>query len=464
MPELARTPKLPGDSVENSRRESARLRLRLLNGDWFDDLLAHLAQHFDPVRERVIGRPDYSTNLFESVINQLSVLYDRPPVLRHEDEVGAARASDLLTSAGWWALGTQLQRFTLGCREAFVRPALVRDGTALLLRVVTPDCVSAEADPQEPDLPIRFTEARVRTVGGEDVWCHDRLDISDPDAPTYVVIREHDGADVTAEVLGTTGWPAELRDSSGAPVMPYATYHAKRTGQLWNWRTGSEVADGTLTVAVLWTWWLHNFRDASWAQRWTLDASVRGSSLVGAGKSQAATVTTDPSSVMQFSSDGDRAAIGQWNPSIDPLTLGTALAEFEGRLLVHFGLSPGDVQRTEGSAQSGYSITLQRTAVREQQRRYAPQFERGDQHLLRVVSALTRGTPQAIPEDGWSISYPGPPKSWNEIEADLAKNERLVAAGLASKVDAYMDHHPGVTREQALVELKRIADENRALG
>ncbi len=454
-------PPLPGSTEDSKRREHTRKRLRMLRGEWFGDLQRHTAQHFDPVRERIVGKPDISTNVFRSVVDQLAVLYDRPPVLHHEDNPAAAEtAAMLLADAGWWSLASRLQRFVLGLRECFVRPTLTPRG--LLIRLVTPDCVHAEASPEEPDLPVKLTEARLRNVEGEDGWYWDQFDLSDPADPVYRVVRARDDEDVTALVLGrdVSGASYPFRLSDGSPVLPYATYHAVRSGELWNWMDGIEAVEGTLTIAVLWSWWIHAVRDTAWAQRWSLDAQLRGAAASGSGLATASAVTTDPSSVMQFRSDGDRASLGQWNPPVDPLTLGTAIAEFEQRLLVHFGLSPADVQRSE-QAQSGYALSLRRDAVRQAQRRYVAQFQRGDLQLLRIVSALTQG---GIPEDGWSLTYPGQPESVEEIHASLERHQMLIEAGLESKVDAYMDLHPGVSREQATEALKRIAEETRALG
>lgn len=465
---MTEIPPLPSATPDaGPRRQEARRRIRLLDGSWFLDLQQHMSEHFDPVRERIVGRPDISTNLFASITEQLAVLYDRKPILGHEDKDAVAFVDGLLTEAGWWSLGTRLQQYTIGLRECFQRPTWTSKG--LLLRTVTPDAVDAEGSPECPDEPWLLTEARVRSIEGKPQWYWDRFDIRDPERPIYQILRAKDGEDVSPLVLGDAAGTYPFRGESGEPLIPYATYHAQRTNDLWSWRRLAEAVDGTLTVAVLWSWWVHLVRDTSWAQRWTINAALRGASTKGSGASTSASVTTDPSSVMQFMSDSDfPAAIGQWSPPTDPLTVGTALAEYESRMLMHFGLTPADVQRSE-SASSGYSISLRRDAVRAMQRRFIPQFERGDKQLLRIISCLGRMQPDGsptvkIPEDGWSITYPGQPESAEEMEARLAKWERLTAAGLASRVDAYMAHYPNVDRDQALDALRRIADENRALS
>lgn len=459
-----RHPPLPGGSDDQERRRAAELRLRMLRGEWLDDLVDHMRQHFSRSRQDQVGKPDLSTNMWDAIIRQLSVLYDRPAVIRHEDEEGAERATALLAEAGWPSLSQNLQRVTLGCREAFVRPTLASDGETLLLRIVTPDHVYAEGSADSPDLPVYYVEARLRDIGDGPEWCWDVIDVRSPADPDYLVLRAKDEDDITERVRGVTGWPDQWRDEDGSPLMPVATYHAQRTGNLWDWRAWAEAVDGSLTISTLWSWWVHNVRDAAWAQKWTVDAQLRGTSSTGTGMAQRSTIDTDPSSVMQFRSDGDRAAIGQWNPPIDPLTLGTALSEYEQRLLVHFDLRPGDAQRVGGGPSSGYAISLRREPVRAAQRRYAPTFRRGDEQLLRIVSALYRGTPRAIPGDGYAISYPGPPKSWEETQAEVERLAALGAVGLASKVDAYLELHPGTSREAAVEALLQIEQEARQFG
>lgn len=459
---LSRIPPLPGDTDDAGRREHVRLRLRLLTGEWQDDLQRHMSQNFDPIRERVVGRPDISTNLLESVTSQLSALYDEQPVLAHEDEDAAALMSSLLADAGWASIGSTYQQVTLGVRECHLRPTLGPKG--VVLRIVTPDVVDAEASPDDPDMPILLTEARVRDLGAGQEWYWDRFDLRDLERPTYRVIRARDGVDLTAEILGSLDYPAAFRLGDGTPILPYATYHARRTGRLYNWRTGIETVEGTLTAAVLWSWWLHSVRDSAWAQRWTMDAALRGGSVTGRGAGAAATVSTDPSSVMQFRSDGERASIGQWNPPVDPLTLGTAVAEFEQRLLVHYDLSPADVQARTSTPTSGLSISLRREAVRRVQGKVQPEFRRGDLQMLRIIAAATHDAPAPLPAEGWSIDYPGQPRSAEEIASTLGRHTMLIEAGLESRVDAYLDLHPGISREQAVEQLHRIADENRTLS
>jgi hypothetical protein len=84
-----------------------------MRGRWLQDLELHMGQHFDPVRERIVGKPDVGTNAMRSIIRQLSVLYDRGVVARHDSEQAEAMAAMVMADAGWAAIGTQVQRMTL---------------------------------------------------------------------------------------------------------------------------------------------------------------------------------------------------------------------------------------------------------------------------------------------------------------------------------------------------------------
>lgn len=453
-------PPLPGPTSEAARLAHTRKRLRLLTGRWFDDLRAHISEHFDEVREKVIGKPDLSTNVLKSVTHQLAVLYDRGAVLGHEDQAGRELASRLLADAGWGSIGTRLQRMVLGLRESFIRPTMTGEG--LLLRIVTPDMVYAEADPEQPDCPVRIWEARVRHLPGEKDprWFWDHADVSG--VPRFAVVDPKTGADVSAmfEVVSGSGDEYPYRTPSGVAVLPYATYHAERTNDLFSWCDDVEAVEGTLTIAVLWSWWIHTVRDSAWAQRYGVDVDLRGGAVSGDGRKAATFVSSDPSSVMLFRANGDKPVLGQWAPPVDPQTLGSAIHRFERRLLVHFGLSPGDIQSESiNPRESGIALAIKREAVRQAQDRYEPQFRRGDKELLRIIAAMVPG----VPEDGWSITYPGPRRTIDEIRQIVERSQLSIEAGLSSPVDAYMELHPDVTREQAADALRQIATENLTL-
>ena len=123
---------------------------------------------------------------------------------------------------------------------------------------------------------------------------------------------------------------------------------------------------------------------------------------------------------------------------------------YESRIEAAFG-HVAAVSRKSGDPRSGYALAVSREEQRDAARRLEPQFRRGDLELLRIVAALVNArTPDdPLPESGWSISYQSLPPSQSEIDGILTR----VDGGLMSRVDAYIELHPGMTPEQAAREL-----------
>jgi hypothetical protein len=397
-----------------------------------------------------------------------------PPEGATDEDIAAAVQAT--KDARWWSMATRNQRNVLGMSECFVRPSWKRSG-GMMYRIVTPDTVSASSSPDEPDLPDYVVEARARVVEKERVWTWDIVDLRDPLNPRFEIqLAEefhgaHQGAALTEMFIPgglPSGYPDQWIDSDNVPVNPYVLYHKATTGMLFDPFENLEIVDGTLTIASLWSFWLHCVRDASWPQRWAMNVIVGGmevdtnNGVQGLSKQ----VTTDPASLtMLYEGPGQLApSVGQWSPGSDPSTLGDAIAKFEARLGVHFNIGADDFHRS-GSAESGYAISMKRAAVREAQKSFVPEFARADAELMRVTSViLNNETSAGVPESGYSLTYPGLPTSPQETKETLEEHDMKLGRGLESPVDAYMDLNPGLTRDQAMADLVRVTEENRQLA
>ena len=185
---LSDHPPLPGGAPEQEQRKHTRLRRRIMEGMWRGDLIDHLSQHFDQVRRHLVGKPDISTNLLRSVVQQLSALYDQEPQVRHEvGEDAIAVFLDAVRGAGLWQLSMVNQQNVLSLRDALIRPSWSPEA-GLMFRLVTPDMVYMEAPPDDPDLPWYVVEARQRMYRGKLRWTWDVADVRDPSNPTFQVL------------------------------------------------------------------------------------------------------------------------------------------------------------------------------------------------------------------------------------------------------------------------------------
>jgi hypothetical protein len=437
----------PFEADDYPRVEHSRLRRRMMYGQWEEDLRAYTRAEIGSERADVHKVVDLSANTLRSACQSVAVLYDRPPIVGHEDGEAATRMSAVLDEAGWAPLMARVQRDCLAMREIFVRVDPIGPD-AVVLRPVWSDMVSARPDSLRRDLPIELAESVLYDLGDRVSWCYD---VSDARTGTRVVYSWESGGrrEVTAEAGVSPLW----QDSSGAWVLPYATYHAARTGYLWDWSEGAEAVSGTLAIGVLWSMWRHLVRSASWPQRYAAGLTVAAAETED-GRTE---VVTDPATVLLLrasSEEGGQAMIGQWQAGGDPEALARAIGLYERRVSAALGLSPADATRTSGDPRSGYALEVSRESQRDAARRLEPQFRRGDLSLIRIVATALNaaGASPPFPESGWTISYQSLPPSQSEVDSITARRD----AGLMSREEAYIELHPGMSVAQARAALALI--------
>lgn len=472
-------PPMPSDPLTASRWDQTRLRRRMLEGDWQDDLKDRYLLALGQVRARAHGELDYSANPFRVICQELSVLYDRSPHVRHEDRTTQTEAflgrNGPISRAQLWPLMARTQPFIIGCREYFLRVTAYEDGS-LTYRPVAPDMVMAAPDHERPDQPVYIEEIRLRKVEGHGmVWTLDCLSIEDPTYPYYrVFVTEggtKKGADITEQVLGGRfegeSYPYYRE---GAPVLPYVLYHAQKNGdRLFDPYAGREIVEGSLNLAVGYSFFWHCLRDASWPQRWVANGRPAGLAATDTDAGRRLEITTDPATLLILESSGDglesspmQVTAGQFSSPMDLEKLERSLSSYGQRLAQDAGLPASDIQRLGGNARSGYAIALTSEGRREAQRKYAPLQAASDQELIGLSAALLNGaTGSTLPESGYVVSYAAIPLSPDELRERRAHIVQLIQAGLMDRVQGYMELHPGLTEQEAAAELARI-DRDRA--
>jgi len=479
-------PAAPDISTQERWDYTSRVR-DMLSGRWTQHLEREMAQHIGQDRRAAWGVPDLSSNVLKSVVTQLSVLYDREPsVYVDQDPVGDSLQGllgrdGLVTRAGLWPLMSRVQKLVVGCREYFVRVDISDQG--LTYRPVAPDMVVAEASPELPDVPtyIRELQLRRHPETREPVWIWEILDIrkpmdgGHPMGPRWsyhLAGRAGEiGDDLTGLFTGQADQSGELypyRRADGSAFIPGVLYHAEKTGQLWDPYNSRELTLGSLQIAVLYTMWLHVARDCSWPQRYMTGVTIAGLDYEDTGSHRRrAAISMDPASILMLSVDPDASGqpmVGQFQPAADIGDLLTAISQYEARVAAFSGISPAEISRANGDPRSGYALSISREGQREAQRRFEPQFRRGDQQLLEVSAALAnRHLGTSYPETGYRVQYQSIPLSPNELEA---QREDLIAkmdAGLLSPVDAYMALNPGIDRPEAIFRLQEVRAETLAM-
>ena len=445
---------------------------------------AAIQARFSEARVVQMGQPTISRNLLKTVVQQTAVLYDRAPLVSNADEADDEFAEHLLR-AGVWAQAQRHQLWTTGIRQGIRRVDWSGSPpSALRVRNVQTSHVYAEFPPDDPRQPWLVVEAvpRVRTLDNgkpAPCWTWEVIDLTDPADPQYRIMKARDGShdkavDLTAEFLGgasNDAWSGDgfpFRHADGSAFMPYVWYHAQDTGHSWDAWDMCEVVSGAMDVAALWTFWMHGVKDASWPQRYVVNAILRGLSQSDSNFGKHRSVEADPGSILQFMQDDALGAVtvGQWNAGVDPERLEVAVASFERALMASFGLGAADLQRDSGSAESGYAIALRKSSQRELQRRQAPQYGRSDRLLLSRLAALWNrfGLGVAVPEDGWDVSYPALPLGPDERKGIEDKVKALTEIGIAPSRVWVLEQIEQIDRAQALSLLQRWREDEDAVA
>ncbi len=438
--ELA-VPPIPRDQIEAARVEHTRFRRRMLYGRWASDLQTRMTRNLGAVRSEAIGEPDMSANPFEAVCAAASALYDRIPRIHQPDAASQEAMVSWTNAAMLYPLMARVQRDVLGMREEFLRVSvhLVNGAPRVTYSPAYADMVCPRPDPRDPSRPIAIEEfvLRENPQSGQPLWTLDCWSIDG--VPTHRV-TDVDGVDLSEHYGLPTGglrgddYPAIRRD--GVAILPYATYHAAITGCLLDPWYRQELVQGSLNVAVLWTFLVHCVRAASWPQRWISGGFVSGAGVEG----NIRRVVADPATILEILQDPGfegQVSAGQWGSASDPKAVAEAVGLYEQRFTGYVELG-SELWRRNADPRSGIALTLDRTGRIEAQRRYSPVFAPVDAEVLSITAVLVNRA-LAVPlvaEDGWVVEHVALPAPMDQRKADREEWLTMLSQGLVTKAEA----------------------------
>jgi hypothetical protein len=438
------SPMVPPTPEDRRQWGHTALRHRMLYGLWTEDLFSRIERSMGCKRADILGDPDLSANLFSSSMASIAALYDVAPKVTGDT---AEELSLALDGAALWAQMQRNQRDTLGMREMLVR---------VDTHVADPKRPDPEATITYDPVPLHHATVRPLTKHPERpgvvwhakqridqtkklVWTWDHWDITGEGVhQVWDAQRKKDISDQHGlPAGGARGDAYPDRNTDGSPFLRYVMYHAARTGKLLDSFQGLELVEGSLNVGVLWTFFTHTVRHASWPQRYVVGlepaASTTGT-LETVRKALAAGPTFVLELIRRAGFDG-QPIIGQWAPSSDPQTLALAIGQYERRLAAFAGMNPADIQRTSGDPRSGYALAINREGRRDAQRRFGPVFKPSDVLLLSTSAKMlnrARGN-TALSTSGYGVEYQALPPTAEERKEETTRVTGLVNASLISR-------------------------------
>jgi len=470
---------LAHSTEEQARWDHTGLRRRMILGLWEEDLEDELARHLPADRREAWGPADLSSNPFEQITRQLSVLYhENPSVTNLNGNIEELVSREgLVTKAGLWQLQQRTQQMVLGLRESIIRidvnphvEGASVQAPGIQYRIVTPDMVYCENHPDQPDIPVYYQEYRLRkNPQGNLVWIADIIDIRDMNNPIFGMYEINQdgtlGADVSEIYMGHPTHMGEnypYRDSTGKPFLPITLYHAEKTGFLWDTYNASQMVYGSLTCGVLYSMWVHLVRDACWSQKYVAGLSIAGLNQLDQNEiARRSSIATDPSSILVFTQDPDaqgQPLVGSFSIPTDPHQLLESISKYEMRVGLAAGLSPADISRSSnGDPRSGYALAVSRSGQREAQKKFAPVFRMGDEELLAKTAMLSnRFLGTNLPEDGYRVSYHSMPLTPEEMKAQREDIIQKMGAGLISPVQAVLMMYDDMDEREAREYLRQV--------
>lgn len=447
-----------GDDTRKAEAEEQRLRRRMLEGQWDEDLRQAMRVWLGKLRTTAIGKLSRSMNLFKSSTTQLAVSYELAPVIDGDaDSIDEFR--EVLTRMKWVGLMRRHNARVVGLRESLIKVQYAESTNRLTMRLVPPDLVNVKTDDDDVDHLLEVREARQRTPEGGDPDVY--WDVHDC-TTGETIIEDSEGKDVTS-TFAPDGI-ATLIDADDKPIKVWHLYHAEPSDQVWNAYDWCEIVDGAFDVATMWNGLRASLRDASHAQRVMTDLEVPSAEVTENGVS-VAPAGVDSVLVLRTSPGKASGSIGQWEPPVNPKDIAESILTFQKTFLATVNLFPGDLQ--EKRSESGVAIQIKRSAQRRFAQSMEPQLREADEELFiaiaKVHNAYVRDAVK-VAEEGYSITYKYADDPVGDRIAEVEYNALLVDKGWLSQAQAYRAVHPGITSdEDALTLLIRAQMQQNAL-
>lgn len=329
--------------VKRGPREEMALRVRMLDGKHLQDVYQKLLDELGD-RAKTMGPLDISRNALRSWVLRVGTAYRTSPLVEGLSPEFASLIGDMTartlqerySAAGGRPMPTrmdvvseQVLHYRLACNWCGTLIGWADRSQRPFAQVITPDDLEVDYRSEDPLSPTVIRHFRTRWVGKQQRAVTDTYDLTDLDAPSFRVMVGED--DITEEALGVTyegdrywwryadGRPFHRIVISGDPRMAYR---------------GLELVEGTLRLAVGYSYWWAGMRDAGHPRTHAIGLTTYGGSDSDS-ETGATGIAAGPEHVISWQhSDRERpGSIVQLGPGFDPEVVGKALRTYEVTLL-----------------------------------------------------------------------------------------------------------------------------------
>lgn len=396
------------------------------------------------------GPPDTALNALAMIGHALSTPghYGRAPILT------GAPSSVVDMMAPLWCKEQHVEYLTY-CLGSMAVLVDVDGSGGVAFHAVPPHHLWATASEGDPSTPVIMRRLVIR----DGKYCWDVWDVSDPADPKFYTCK----AERNGEMGDTLRMDADYawRDADGLGVMPWAIHRTWDTGDLWCWQRGRSVARGTVQGMVYWSAAGRAAINSTGKVAVVINAVPIGIETVDHGSGAVSmTVDVDPGDILFLTSEpGNQPVVSEIGEVETLPALAAFAAQYTAVVQTATGITPTDAVRASANPMSGSAIYLSNDQKREEQRRTNVLRRAADSHILAVACRLVGADPAGI-----GIVYYEIGRSPDEERQQREADEWERAQGLISQVDLMMRRRPGLTREEAVAELRRVRAEEAEIN
>ena len=457
---------------ERARVESGALRYAMLVGSAKEAIYERMKAIVGPTMAERWGEPATHTNPIPAVARALS----RPGHYGEAPTIVGDQADPIrVAMAPFWPMLQygEFVAFGIGSAWRYVEaipedvhpdPADPERAGGCSVRIVPHHELWCTPSPRDASAPMIVRWLRLRRVGDEERAAWDIWDLSDPMSPAYLVRLAEAGGKLGAAIPGLdmVGDAYPWRTPSGAPFMPWSCQRRDESGDLHNWHLGRDEPSAAVATIITETM----------VRAVARQSTGRIAIVAGLQLSQVATRAMGDGSIVQVidaqpgdilmgtrEPGGDSPFVAEVGGSEHLEALSAEAIRQASRTSAMMGVMPSDATRVGANPMSGIAIHLSNAAKRDEQRRTTPLAARADMATIRHVAWCLGWDPGAF-----AIAYTEIRASPDEEREQRESDEWEVAQGLASIVDVYQRRNPGLTREEAITQLRRIREDERQIN
>lgn len=447
---------------ETSRKLASYRRRMVLQDDFLYLVEGKLKQMFvDVSYQQIVKYADASQNLYQRLIREISLVYQREPERTVEPQGDMERYDEIVQDCKLDLALARANYLLNGLNDLVLMVTVM--GRSLGISIFTPDNVTVLVNSSDPTIAeaviIEDREYNETTKLSESsfiFWSPTRhfLFKVDPNDSRQILKMSVNEDDVNPY------WAQNIKENAFHPfVFVHASY---RDNSFWDKRTGNSLYEATILVALQNTF-----------KNFMVPQQFKQLAVKLQNKSDGAFINDQVNNPLHIFQTNGEMVVLDWQSAIDKLDL--VIQNKAAQAANDYGVSAEQL-KVQTSAESGFARLVAKERVYEMRDDQIKMWRIAEQELYSAFRAannlyLTESfspeeegleiekAPVMSDEDEFSIDFAEPKVLVDPME-DLEIKQKKISMGLISPIDVMMADNPDIeSREEAMEKFKQNLEE-----